>query len=122
MKTLAELKQFCEKNNIRYEMSPIYSKPYMYETIEMGENGKIRFVMKEDRTLLGYTFGMNNIAGKKGRSEWQWTWFDTLACFDEPTNDTIFLFRERYSMLNGVRHKGWREEFNAENTIERRMA
>ena len=122
MKTLNELKSFCEKNNVRYEMNPIYSEPSWMEQLVKDENGNIRFTMVEHRTLIGYEFGMNNIAGKKGRSEWQWVWFESIACFDEPKDDTQFWFRERYSMVNGETHKGWREMFNAENTIERRMA
>lgn len=122
MKTLNELKSFCEKNNVRYEMNPLYSKPSMIEQLVKDENGKIRFTMVEHRTLIGYEFGMNNIAGKSGRSEWQWVWFETIGCFDEPKDDTEFWFRNRYSMVNGENHKGWREEWNAENTIERRMA
>jgi len=122
MKTLNELKNFCEKNNVRYEMNPLYSEPIIIEQLVKDENGKIRFAMVEHRTLIGYEFGMNNIAGKSGRSEWQWVWFETIGCFDEPKDDTKFCFRNRYSMVNGENHKGWREEWKAENTIERRMA
>ena len=116
MKTLAQLKNFCEKNNVRYEIHPKYSDPY--EILDYVD-GKFQFV--EHRTLLGYTIGMNNIAGKSGRSEWNWTWFETLSCHEEPTDDTKFFFSHRYSMVNGKYYKGWREDFNAENTIERRM-
>ena len=122
MKTFAQLKNFCEKNNIRHEINPLYSKPTMIECLEKDENGKIRFTLKEHRTFLGYEFGMNNIAGRNGKSEWQWVWFETLS-FDKPLEDeTLFWFRERYSQLNGTSNKGWSEEMNAENTIERRMA
>ena len=122
MKTLNELKSFCEKNNVRYEMNPLYSEPSMIEQFVEDENGNYKFRLVEHRTLIGYEFGMNNIAGKRGHSEWQWVWFETVACFDEPKDDTQFWFRERYSMVNGETHKGFRESFNAENTIERRMA
>lgn len=122
MKTLNELKNFCEKNNVRYEMNPLYSKPSMIEQLRKDENGNLRIEMVEHRTLIGYEFGMNNIAGKSGKSEWQWVWFESIACFEEPKDDTIFWFRERYSMVNGKAYKGFREEFNVENTIERRMA
>ena len=111
MKTFKELKDFCEKNNVRYEINPLYSEPW-YSPYDI----------EEHRTLIGYEFGMNNIAGKNGRSEWQWVWFETIGCCDEPQDDTMFWFRNRYSMVNGENHKGWREEMNAENTIERRMA
>jgi len=115
MKTLKELKNFCKKNNVRYEINPLYSKPY--EILDYVD-GKFKYV--EHRTLLGYEIGMNNIAGKSGRSEWQWVWFETISC--EPKDDTLFFFRERYSMVNGTSNKGLNEERNAENTIERRMA
>ena len=122
MKTLNDLKSFCEKNNVRYEMHPIYSEPSWIEQLVKDENGRIRFTLVEHRTLLGYEFGMNNIAGKSGRSEWQWVWYESIFCSDEePNGDTIFMFRNRYSMVNGENHKGWREEMNVENTIERRM-
>ena len=122
MKTLNELKNFCEKNSVRYEMNPVYSKPFMIEQLVRDENGKIRFTLVEHRTHLGWEFGMNNIAGKSGRSEWQWVWFETIGCDKEVHDDTMFFFRNRYSMVNGENHKGWREEMNAESTIERRMA
>ena len=115
MKTYKELKNFCEKNNVRYEIHPMYSEPYyVLDYVD----GKFKHV--EHRTLLGYEIGMNNIAGRKGQSEWQWTWFETIACYEEPTDDTMFFFRERYSQINGTSNKGFRESMNAENTIERR--
>lgn len=116
MKTLKELKNFCKKNNVRYEINPIYGKPY--EILDYVD-GKFKYV--EHRNLLGYEIGMNNIAGKNGKSEWNWTWFETFACDDEIKDDTKFFFRERYSMVNGISNKGWREAFQAERTIERRM-
>ena len=122
MKTFNELKNFCEKNNVRYEMNPLYSEPSMIEQFVKDENGNYHFRLVEHRTLIGYEFGMNNIAGKKGRSEWQWVWFETIGCHEEVSDDTMFWFRNRYSQVNGENHKGWREEINAENTIERRMA
>lgn len=118
MKTLKELKQFCEKNNVRYEINTQYSEPYEYLTYE---NGKM--IWKTERTLLGYEIGMNNIAGKNGKSEWNWTWFETIGFHEEQLNDDVkFYFRERYSMVNGMSHRGWREERNTLHTIERRMA
>lgn len=120
MKTFKELKDFCEKNHVRYETNPLYSKPTMVEQLERDENGKIRLVFKEHRTLLGFEMGMNNIAGRKGRSEWQWVWFETLLCVEELTDDCQMIFRNRYSMVNGCNHEGWREAVNAVKTIERR--
>lgn len=117
MITLKQLKDFCEKNNVRYEMNPQYSKP---TDIMVYEDGK--YVWKEHRTLLGYEFGMNNIACKSGKSEWNWTWFETLCCWDEPTDETDMCFRERYSQVNGKSYKGWREAMKAENIIIRKGA
>lgn len=117
MVTFKQLKDFCEKNNIRYEMNPQYSEP---TDIMVFEDGKL--VWKEHRTLLGYEFGMKNIAGKSGRSEWNWTWFETIACYEEPKDDTKFYFRERYSQVNGKSYKGWREDMKAVNIIRRKCA
>lgn len=122
MKTFKELKDFCEKNNVRYEINPLYSEPTMIETVDRDENGNLRFKFKEHQTLIGYEFGMNNISNRCGKSEYQWVWYETVVCFDEPTDDTQFFFRARYSQVNGKTYKGWREEMNAEETMERRMA
>ena len=117
MITLKQLKDFCEKNNVRFEMHPQYSKP---TDIMVYENGK--YVWKEHRTLLGYEFGMNNIACRSGKSEWNWTWFETIGCYEEPKDDTVFYFRERYSQVNGKSYTGWRESMKAEDTIMRKSA
>lgn len=117
MKTLKELKNFCEKNNIRYEIHTVYGQPY--DSLEIVD-GHYKFV--EKRNIMGFTIGMNNIAGKKGQSEWQWTLFETIGCYDEPTDDTMFYFSHRYSMLNGKYHKGWREHWKALEIIEKRSA
>jgi hypothetical protein len=116
MKTYKQLKEFCETKKVRYEVNPMYSKPYEYLAYE---DGKV--VWKESRTLLGFEFGMCNIAGRKGQSEWQWVWFETILCPKELEDDTTFFFRNRYSQVTGQDHKGWREGINAENTIEARM-
>ena len=122
MKTFKELKNFCEKNNVRYEINPLYSRPKMIEQFVQGEDGKYSITMVEHRTILGYEIGMNNIAGKKGQSEWQWVWFETVLCPETLEDDTKFIFRNRYSQVNGENHKGFRESWQAEKTIERRMA
>ena len=116
MKTYKQLKDFCETKNVRHEVHTLYSEPYEYLAFEDG-----KAVWKENRTVLGFEFGMCNIAGRKGQSEWQWVWFETLLCPNELEDDTKFIFRNRYSQVNGVNHKGWRESMNAENTIEARM-
>lgn len=108
MKTLAELKNFCEKCNVRYEINPAYGTEFY--NLSTG---------KWEKSIVGYYFGMNNIAGRKGRSEWNWTWFQ---CWDaELKDDSMFFFSERYSMLNAKSYKGANENWNANQTIERRM-
>lgn len=109
MKTLAELKAFCETCNVRYELNPRYAKDDIYNIIT-GEFEKVQ---------VGWYFGMNNIAGRKGKSEWNWTWFESFG--SEANDDTKFYFSERYSMVNGKSYKGWREDIAAIETIERRM-
>ena len=116
MKTYKELKDFCETKNVRHEVHPIYSKPYECPELEDG-----KLVWKEKRCIVGYEFGMCNIAGRKGKSEWQWVWFETIYCPETMEDDVCFFFRNRYSQLTGQDHKGWREAVNAENTIELRM-
>ena len=63
---------------------------------------------------------MNNIAGRKGLSEWQWTWYEMIDI--ELKDDSLFFFSERYSQVNGKSYKGFNEEWNAEQTMDRRMA
>lgn len=110
MKTYKQLKEFCETKKVRYEVNPIYSDPW-YNPYDM----------EEHRTILGFELGMCNIAGRKGKSEWQWVWFETLLCPEALEDDTQFSFRNRYSQVNGRNHRGWREAINADNTIESRM-
>lgn len=110
MKTYKQLKEFVESKNVRYVVNTLYSKPWYNP-----------FDCEEYRTILGYEIGMCNIAGRKGKSEWQWVWFETLLCPDTLEDDTQFIFRNRFSQVNGVDHRGWRESVNAERTIERRM-
>ena len=115
MKTYKELKHFCETNNVRYEVNPLYSKPYEYPAYEDG-----KCVWKVSRTILGFEFGMNNISGRKGRTEWNWVWYETLLCPKELEDDTKFCFRNRYNQAIGKNCKGWREEYKADMIIERR--
>lgn len=98
-------------------MNTLYSEPYDYLAVEYG-----KVVCKESRTIIGFEIGMCNIAGRKGLSEWQWVWFETLLSQDKLEDDTQFMFRNRYSQVNGKNHQGWRESMNAENTIEVRMS
>ena len=108
MKTFAELKEFCEKCNVKFELNPKYgSEQYNPWTGEW------------EKPIIGYFFGMNNIAGRKGKSEWNWTWFE-MVDFDL-REDSLFFFCERYSMVNGKSYKGANELWNAEHTMNRRM-
>ena len=109
MKTLNELKSFCEKNNVRFELQKKMNRA-RYPWERDGE---------DDRFQVGWAFGMNNISGRSGRSEWQWVWFEAYGT--ELTDETVFFFTERYSQLNGKSNTGVRELIQAEETIERRM-
>ena len=109
MKTFKELKDFCEKNNVRYEVNPIYSKPW-YNPLKM----------EDERFILGFEMGMRNITGRKGKSEWQWVWFETCGCPEELTDEQSMMFRERYSQVNGKSYRGFRERWRVLDTIERR--
>lgn len=110
MKTYRELKAFAEKNNVKFEVNPIRI-PYEYFDIE---------AMKHvtDYIEAGYYFGLNNIAGRSGASEWQWVWYKTTD--REITDDSMFFFEERYSMVNGKAYHGVSEMLKAEMTIDRR--
>ena len=106
MKTLKELKDFCSKNGIRYEL------------IEKFGSEIYDFDGNTHRPIMGWYFGMNNIAGRKGLSEWSWTWFES---YEEKLNDeAMFFFEKGYSQVNGKTYKGWNEEFKAMHIIERR--
>ena len=108
MITLAQLKNFCEKNNVRYEINPLY-----YDCD--------RFLPVEEREIKGYEIGMNNISGKQGTSSYQWVWFECYTFGGKQlAEDCEMMFRERYSLNNGKSYKGWRESWAAEATIERR--
>lgn len=109
MKTLSQLKAFCEKCNVRYEINPIYSE----ETYNP-------YSGNWEKYIIGYFFGMNNIAGRKGKSEWNWTWYKSIG--EELNDETHFYFEERYSMVNGKSYKGFNEDWNAEQTMARRMS
>ena len=109
MKTLRELKSFCEKNNVRYELTKKMNRArFPWENEE-----------NDERYQVGWAFGMNNITGRSGKSEWQWTWFEAYG--SELDDETGFFFTERYSQVNGKSHTGVRELIQAEETIERRM-
>ena len=111
--TYAELKNFVESCGVRFELNPRMEKTG--DIVKNPETGRW-----EDETYQsGWFFGMNNIAGRSGKSEWQWVWF---RCYDEElTDESYFYFEERYSMVNGRAYKGVREWLNAVATIERRM-
>ncbi|MBR2034694.1 MAG: hypothetical protein IKM68_10285 [Bacteroidaceae bacterium] len=109
MFTLNQLKNFCEKNNVRYEINPRYSEREYYSCI----------TRKFEKIQTGWYFGMNNISGTK-QGEWQWVWFETISD-NELEDTTMFYFVERYSCNVGKSYKGVNEHIKACNTIERRM-
>lgn len=108
MFTLKQLKNFCEKNNVRYEINPWYSDNKHYNII----------THEWEKIQLGWYFGMNNISGTK-QGEWQWVWYKSWK--DELTDETYFYFEERYSMAIGKSYKGVNEGCRAYDTITRRM-
>ena len=62
MKTLNELKTFCEKNGVRYELQKKMNRArFPWE----------RTNEEDERFQVGWAFGMNNIAGRSGKSEWR---------------------------------------------------
>lgn len=107
MKTLNELKHFCEKNNVRYELSPLYSveRIYSYTT------GNFEHIQ------IGWQFGMNNIGGTK-KSASQWIWFRNYD--DVAEGESKFWFYQRFSCTNGKAYKGAAEMWKCLNIIERR--
>lgn len=110
--TLSEIREFAKTCNVRFEEHPI---------IERGE-GYYNPFSKEWVTpeyVMGYEIGLNNISGRSGNAEWQWVWFDTIK--EEVDDNTQMFFRERYSMNTGETHKSWKEGWNAEKTMMRRM-
>ena len=93
MKTYKELKQFVEKQGCVFECS------------------------KGD---YSHHFGINNPTGRKGASEWQWVWFESIG--EELNDETIFFPSHRYSISNGKYYKGWQEKIRMEEIIERVIA
>ena len=109
---LSQLREFAKTCNVRFEE---------HQIIEKGEEYYNPF-SKEWITpeyVVGYEIGFNNISGRSGVAEWQWVWFHTYK--EEVNDDTDMYFRERYSMNTGESHKSFREGWNAERTIIRRM-
>lgn len=109
METFGLLKSFCERFNVRYEVNPYYAEEevYNYET------------KKFEKIQCGWWFGMENISGRKGKSEWNWVWFRCIG--ESLTEDKTFFFEERVSMINGKTYKGINEWLTATRTIRRRM-
>ena len=113
MLTYKELKQFIEANNVRFELIPVTTE---YDSMDLVD-GKIKFVKSE--MVVGYDIALNNIAGRTGRSEWQWVWFHCTD--DNLKDDSHFWFTQRYSQVNGKSYKGISEDIKAIETIRRRM-
>lgn len=105
MKTFKQLKDFAEKNNVRFEVNPKWSSEYY----NYGEG-------KYMRDIIGYYFGLNNITGRKGKSEYQWVWFE--AYDTELTDEVLFFFVERFSCVNGKSYKGLEERMRANEIIK----
>lgn len=109
---LSELRNFAQACNVCFEEHPIIRKGEEYYNPFSKE-----WITPE--YVVGYEIGLNNISGRTGVAEWQWVWFDTFK--DEVDGNTEMCFRERYSMNTGKSHKSFREGWDAEKTINRRM-
>lgn len=109
MKTYSELIQYCEKNNLQYEVKTWYEKT---DSIYF-EDGKIE---------AGTYFGICNLANRSGKSEWNWTWFKSFDKKDELHEDSHFNFVERYSMVNGKSYTGVKEMMKAYIIISEGLA
>lgn len=107
MITYKQLKSIAEKNGCKIEVNTMYSKPWYNP-----------YSMEEHRTQLGYEIGICNLYGRKGRSEWQWFWFESAFCPKELDDDTQFIFNRRYSQLTGKCNKGVWERINAHDYIK----
>jgi len=105
MITYKQLKDFCNKCNVRFELNK-----RLWDVNDSAE---------DPDNIRSYYFGMNSISGRSGKSEWQWFWFESIG--KEINDDTLFFFVERYSMVNGSSNTNWREGIKAEDCIERRM-
>ena len=104
----AKIKSIAAKNNCEVEVSPVYSKTNMYLTMEDG-----KLTWKEHRSILGFEIGIRNLYGRKGKSEWQWFWFQTLLCPETLEDEIPLIFEHRYSQLTGQYNKGIWEGINA---------
>ena len=109
MKTYSELIQYCEKNNLQFEVNTWYEKT---DSIYF-EDGKIE---------MGTYFGICNLANRSGKSEWNWTWFKSYDKKDELHEDSHFNFVERYSMVNGKSYTGVKEMMKAYMIISEGLA
>lgn len=111
MKTLKQLREFATKCNVRFEEHPIMK----FFDYKLNENGEL----VKDYICVGCEFGMNNISGRSGSSEYQWVWFET--CKEQPEENDNLWFRERYSQVNGKSYRDINARIAANDTIERRM-
>lgn len=114
MITYAQLKSIAAKNGCKVEVNTIYGKPYDCPGID--ENGKV--VWRTIRVQLGFEIGVRNLYGRKGKSEWQWFWFETLSTPETLEEETRLIFKHRYSQLTGNYNRGLWERINACNYIE----
>jgi hypothetical protein len=108
MKTFSELKTYCEKQGLQFEVNQRFMDNYT-------------FLPAEERHEFGTFFGICNLANRKGDSEWSWTWFMSYDNKSELKEDSVFFFEERYSQLSGRSYKGWRERSRANEKIEKTL-
>lgn len=101
MKTYSELLKFCQSKGLEFEVNP-WTEPFDSIYAEPGE-----------RLEMGTYFGIRNLANRKGRSEWNWTWFKSYDKKGDLTDDSTFSFVERYSMNTGTSHTGVKEMMKA---------
>lgn len=113
MITYAQIKSIAAKNGCKVEVNPIYTKPYDYPAIE---NGKV--VWKTTRAQYGFEIGVRNLYGRKGKSEWQWFWFESLLTPESLEDETRLSFKHRYSQLTGNYNKGLWEGIRIHNYIK----
>lgn len=111
MKTYKELKDFAEKRGSKFKLNPKFRELNLYDFFGN---------LQTEKEIFGYYFGIQNPSGRKGKSEYQWVWFETYKT--EVNEDTIFYFEERYSMLNGKSYKGISEEIRINEMIEKALA
>lgn len=116
MITYAQIKSIAAKNGCKVEVSPINSKTHTRMVVKDG-----KYTWEDYTFILGYKVGVQNLFGRKGRSEWQWFWFETLACDETLDDDSQLLFIHRYSQLTGQYNKGLMERVKVMEFIDKNV-